>query len=482
MSEQLCLFDKEPNSLFSCIYREGEVSCTQQLDSKAPPVAQTTDEATDPNVVLHAEARSPSILPHSAGRKQEYAMIAREARGLEIASNSEITRSDNLWIVPSQTSSKSYAVTIDPPQCTCPDFKKAAIKCKHIFAVQYYIERERGYAIPVVPERKRKTYRQEWHEYNLAQTNEKTKLLELLFELTRDVEDLPRKSVAGRNRLPLRDMIFCCAFKTYSLFSGRRFISDLREAQQRGYISRTPHFNTIFNYLELEEMSDWLRRMSLTSSLPIKEVEWDFAADSSGFATGRCDRWVDTKWDKSTRRYGEQTRTINTKDWMKVHIMCGVKTNIITAVEITDAHANDSPQFRPLVNTTAKNFPIQSVAADKAYSAEKNLKLVLVKGGQPYIVFKSNATTTNRRSGDVWTRMLRFYQYNQDSFMEHYHKRSNVETTFSMVKAKFGERLRSKTRTAQINEALCKILCHNLCCVIQSMYELGIEVDFGSES
>ena len=62
--------------------------------------------------------------------------------------------------------------------------------------------------------------------------------------------------------------------------------------------------------------------------------------------------------------------------------------------------------------------------------------------------------------------------------MEYYHRRSNVESTFSMIKGKFGERLRSKTQTAQINEILCKVLCHNLCCMIQSMYELGIEPDF----
>lgn len=30
-----------------------------------------------------------------------------------------------------------------------------------------------------------------------------------------------------------------------------------------------------------------------------------------------------------------------------------------------------------------------------------------------------------------------------------------------------------------INEALCKVLCHNLCCVISAMYELGIEAEFG---
>jgi hypothetical protein len=47
-----------------------------------------------------------------------------------------------------------------------------------------------------------------------------------------------------------------------------------------------------------------------------------------------------------------------------------------------------------------------------------------------------------------------------------------------MIKAKFGERIRSKTSISQTNEVLCKVLCHNLCCLIQSMYELGVEPEF----
>jgi hypothetical protein len=38
-----------------------------------------------------------------------------------------------------------------------------------------------------------------------------------------------------------------------------------------------------------------------------------------------------------------------------------------------------------------------------------------------------------------------------------------------MIKAKFGEVVRAKTPVAQVNEVLCKVLCHNLCCLIRSI-------------
>lgn len=78
--------------------------------------------------------------------------------------------------------------------------------------------------------------------------------------------------------------------------------------------------------------------------------------------------------------------------------------------------------------------------------------------------------------------LVRLYAYNQEWFMKRYHKRSNVESTFSMIKAKFGGNLRSKTYQSQVNEALCKVLCHNICCLIKSLYELGIEPTFWNES
>jgi transposase len=67
---------------------------------------------------------------------------------------------------------------------------------------------------------------------------------------------------------------------------------------------------------------------------------------------------------------------------------------------------------------------------------------------------------------------------NSEEFMQHYHKRSNVETTVSMIKTKFGYTVRSKIWDAQVNEVLCKIICHNICVIIQEMYNLGISNEF----
>ena len=80
--------------------------------------------------------------------------------------------------------------------------------------------------------------------------------------------------------------------------------------------------------------------------------------------------------------------------------------------------------------------------------------------------------------GGTWAKMYHYFQFKREDFLAHYHKRSNVESTFSMMKRKFGDSLRSKTDVAMVNETLCKVLCHNLVVLIHEMYELGIDPVF----
>jgi len=407
-------------------------------------------------------------------------MESREIKGLEIAAKSKLTRKGNMWLVPSQSGlpeKYSVAMNEEQPQCTCRDYEFRNDKCKHIFAVEYTIEREQDAdgqtvvteTVKVV----RKTYMQNWPAYNAAQTHEKSELQALLYELCQGIEEPEQQR--GRPRLSLADTIFSSVFKIYSTVSGRRFATDLREAHAKGFLTRLPHYNSVFRYLESEALTPYLYRLIEISSLPLRSVETDFAVDSSGFSTGQFMRWFDVKYGKKEDR----------RMWLKAHVMCGVKTNIVTSVEISDGYSNDYHHFKPLVDKTAENgFTMAEISADKAYLGGDNFLTVVRHGAVPYIPFKSNSKgqdSTYGAKSTLWTRMFHFYNLHREEFLTHYHKRSNVETTFHMIKSKFGQRLRSKTLTAQINEALSKVLCHNLCVVIQSAHELGIEADFRYE-
>jgi hypothetical protein len=74
---------------------------------------------------------------------------------------------------------------------------------------------------------------------------------------------------------------------------------------------------------------------------------------------------------------------------------------------------------------------------------------------------------------------LRLLHRNRYEFLAQYHKRSNVETTFHMIKAKFGAFVHSRSAVAQVNEGLCKVLAHNLCVLVQSIFEFGPPPSFG---
>ncbi len=158
---------------------------------------------------------------------------------------------------------------------------------------------------------------------------------------------------------------------------------------------------------------------------------------------------------------------------IKAHAICGVKTNVVTAVIILDRDAGDSPQFKPLVEQTAENFTVAEVAADKAYLSHDNLGLVEALGGPAYVPFKSNSSAGEE--GSLWKRLYQYYQFRREDFLKHYHQRSTAESTFSMVKAKFRDDVRSKDDTAMKKEVWCKFRCHNIVVVHQSQVELGIE-------
>jgi hypothetical protein len=403
-------------------------------------------------------------------------MDAREQRGLIIAAVCKLNRMSNVWLVPSQSNANTiYRVDPVKKTCTCPDHSENGFKCKHQYAVEITAKREFNPDGSVTETEsitltKKTTYKQNWAAYNKAQSMEKDRVQELLHDLCRGLKE-PERELWRKGPKPhtVRDSIFACVFKVYTTLSSRRFSSDLREAQARGFISRPIPGVKTTAFMENPALTPFLTALVGKSAAPLKVVETRFAIDSSGFSTNKFERWYDAKYGVTKLKHV----------WIKCHIACGIKTNCVTAVRIMDQNSADCPQFEPLVKETGKTFMIEEVSADKAYSSLENFETVANLGGIAFIAFKDNATGS---VGGLFKKMLHYFEFKKDEYLAHYHRRSNVESTFSMVKRKFGDAVRSKNLVAMTNEVLCKLIAHNLCCLIQEQCELGIEPIFWGDN
>ena len=394
-------------------------------------------------------------------------MDSLQSKAFHIAATTALAPHNGRWKVPSQTGQGSYDVAVNSDgawHCTCPDHEERLADCKHIMAVEVTIQRETGTGgKPSYSETVKMTYSQNWKAYNAAQCNEKAMVLSLLADACSTISTPPQAT--GRPRLPMSDMAFAAVYRAYARCSSRRFTTDLRDAQEGGLIEKAPAFNSVCRYVRDPAMGSVLAGLIELTSLPLCAVETDFAVDSSGFGATNMKTWFSQKHGREVRQ----------REWRKVHAMAGVRTHIVTAVKVGSPNVNDSVMLPQLVTATAKHFELGEVSADKGYLTKSNAAHIEEAGATPFIPFKSN--TVEPADGSPWARMYHLYAYRREDFLAHYHKRSNVETVFGMVKAKFGDTLLGKTETAQDNEVLAKFVAHNLCVLVQSFHELGIESD-----
>jgi transposase len=401
-------------------------------------------------------------------------MDTRQEKGKELARDKRIRFvSGATWAVPSQSQDiKAYLVNAADATCTCPDFETRRTKCKHQWAVEMVrtVETAPDGSQVVTESVKvtRKTYTQDWPRYNAAQCAEKATAMTLLRGLCDGISE-PVRSGPGRHPVSLADSVFAMTTKVYTGMSGRRASTDIEACAEDGHMLRAPKYNTIFFMFDDPKFTPILTRLIEQSAAPLASVETSFAVDSTGFGTAVYRRWFDAK-------YG---REMSEATWLKAHAMIGTTTNIVTAISVTDSNGADSPELPGLVASTAKRFDMAEVSADKAYLGHGNLAAIEAVGAVPYVPFKSNSRD---KGSAAWRRMWATFLYRQDEFLAHYHKRSNVESTFSSIKRKFGGAVRSKRFTAQVNEVLCKVLCHNLTMLVHAMHELGIEPTFGAST
>lgn len=321
------------------------------------------------------------------------------------------------------------------------------------------------------PIRNGKTYQQDWPLYSKACSQEKLMFFRILKDAVDDLMIKYEYKGNGRPTAYYADILKSLCIKAYHNYSGWRLESELRIAKAMGIIDVVYKRTTLMKYLQDQKITKLLHTLYKMIAQPLSQIEVYFAAD----ATGISNMYGNIRWMKIRHTKEELKKR---REYSKLHIISGCKTNVITSVKITKGTAHESPHFKSLLYDTAKNFDIKELSADAGYLSKKNVKAVSDIGAVPFIMGKKNVFIASRGKLSSWGAMLRLWKKHQMYFAERYNRRQNVEATFGALKRKFGDFCRCKKPESQENEILCKIVCFNSAVLAEALLSYDLKPDF----
>lgn len=318
---------------------------------------------------------------------------------------------------------------------------------------------------------KKKTYQQDWSVYAKACSQEKLMFMKILKDAIDYMMVKYEYKGNGRPAAYYGDIIKSLCIKSYHNYSGWRLESELKIAKAMGIIDDVYKRTTLMKYMQEPKITEMLHKLYKIIAEPLSTIEIYFAAD----ATGISNKYGNVRW-MNIRHTKEETK--HKREYSKLHIISGVKTNCVCSAKITKGTAHESPFFKPLLDDTAKIFNVKEISADAGYLSKDNVKAIATIGATPFIMGKKNTNVPKAGPISAWGGMLRLWKNHQMDFAERYHKRSNVESTFGMIKRKYGDFCRCKKPESQEVEILSRIVCHNAVVLAEALLSYDLKKGF----
>ena len=263
----------------------------------------------------------------------------------------------------------------------------------------------------------------------------------------------------------MRNNIVCILiWHKFPNLSSRRAKSFLTFLKKFKIINvKIPCFKTLCNYRAEPIIGNILDELIEKSSKPLSVIEHDFATDATGIKTKLFSSWYSLRCKKEIKK----------RDHLTIHITTGIKSNIVTALNVELKSGKDNEIFRKHVDKTAENFKCNEFSGDGKYWCKENCRKVHEAGAKPY--FKVHKNYAGRsRGGFHWKEMNLEFKKNPEEYKKHYHKRSNVESTNMSKKMIHGNKVYSKLNSARINEETLRWINHNINILNRAKYEWNI--------
>ena len=272
----------------------------------------------------------------------------------------------------------------------------------------------------------------------------------------------------GRPPAKLYDILISLFVMKYFNLSLRRNIGLLRLLNNTKLINiNIPCFKTLDNYLNNPIIGKYLQNVIELTSVLYTQVEHYMATDATGISTNCSSTWYNIRVCKKSKR----------KDHLMVHITTGTRSNVVVAIDVCNKKGRDNVIFRSHVERVDKNFKVDEWSGDSLYLTRENCNAVNEIGAEPWFKLKSN-TTAKPKGSPTWKRMVNLSKEHPEIAEPKYHRRSNVESTNSAKKRKFGNSVRCKLPIAQRNEETLSWVNYNFSLIPRAKYEFGIKPAF----
>jgi IS5 family transposase len=186
--------------------------------------------------------------------------------------------------------------------------------------------------------------------------------------------------------------------------------------------------------------------------------------DSSGLQIQGVSPW--REWQQARWRKAQAGR----QDFRKIHLAVNADAQEFVAVELTDKFEHDKNLVEALLQPVAD--PIGQVTADGNYDFDTCREAIRARGARDLIPPRANAVIDPRHprpERDAALRQIaRLGSRKAWKKRVGYHRRSLIETAFSRLKRRLGQRLSSREKSRQITEA--NIWCR----VMNALTQLGL--------
>lgn len=220
-----------------------------------------------------------------------------------------------------------------------------------------------------------------------------------------------------------------------------------------------PGKSTIQRGMELLTI-DLLWQINLLMLKDVMKNKIDILIDSSGIRIFARSVWFCIRTKKE----------ISKRECDKVHLAVCADLLLVMNWRITNGKRNDCPFFRILI---APIRMIGYVIADKGYLARVNFQAAFDKGGQAIIPFKKGKKKQSRSKAcgyPAWKFAHDFYTTMKGLYMSIYHRRSRIESVFSAIKKRYGDKLNCSSASMRRKEMSLRLIAYNIRILLCARY------------